>query len=107
MKRRSQEITACLMCFWRYQAGAGIGLSYVRSTHPASCELHRLTAFRRRNPEELRKFARWIAELKDILASEKKLKTVIVKELRDVRRNTRTRAAPRSSRTSRKSNLKT
>jgi DNA gyrase subunit A len=51
-------------------------------------QLHRLTQMEREKIiEELKLIQALIAELKDILASEKKLKTVIVKELREVQKD--------------------
>jgi DNA gyrase subunit A len=51
-------------------------------------QLHRLTQMEREKIiEELKLIQALIAELKEILASEKKLKTVIVKELREVQKD--------------------
>ena len=51
-------------------------------------QLHRLTQMEREKIiEELKQIQALIADLKEILASEKKLKTVIVKELREVQKD--------------------
>jgi len=69
------------------QADGGIGLSYVQIDAILELQLHRLT--RLSVGEILRELAEiraLIAELKSILASEKKLKGVIVTELREVQK---------------------
>src|SRR6202140_761106 len=69
------------------QAGAGIGLSYAQIDAILELQLHRLTRLSVDEIlKELAEIRALIAELKEILASEKKLKTVIVMELRDVQK---------------------
>src|ERR1700739_3781149 len=71
-------------------------------------QLHRLTQMEREKIiEELKTIQALIAELKEILASEQKLKGVIGREPREVQRDPPVRAALKSSRTSRRSSLKT
>src|SRR6202166_5151754 len=73
--------------FGATQAGAGIGLSNVQIDAILELQLHRLTRLSVDEIlKELAEIRALIAELKEILASEKKLKTVIVKELRDVQK---------------------
>src|SRR5215469_4873873 len=74
--------------FGAAQAGAGEGLSFVQIDAILELQLHRLT---RLSVDEILKeladIRALIAELKEILASEKKLKSVIVKELREVQKD--------------------
>jgi DNA gyrase subunit A len=73
--------------FGAAQAGAGIGLSYPQIDAILELQLHRLTRLSVDEIlKELAEIRALIAELKEILASEKKLKTVIVKELREIQK---------------------
>src|SRR6204780_5453996 len=73
--------------FGAAQAGAGIGLSYVQIDAILELQLHRLTRLSVDEIlKELAEIRALVAELKDILASEKKLKAVIVKELREIQK---------------------
>ena len=70
--------------FGAVQPGAGIGLSYAQIDAILELQLHRLTRLSVDEIlKELAEIRALIAELKDILASEKKLKAVIIKELRE------------------------
>src|SRR4029077_6151291 len=70
------------------QAGAGIGLSFVQIDAILELQLHRLTRLSVDEIlKELAEIRALITELKDILASEKKLKAVIVKELREIQKD--------------------
>jgi DNA gyrase subunit A len=73
--------------FGAVQPGAGIGLTYPQIDAILELQLHRLTRLSVDEIlKELAEIRALIAELKDILASEKKLKTVIVKELREIQK---------------------
>ncbi len=66
-------------------SGEGLGLSYIQIDAILELQLHRLTQLSVDEIlKELKEIRDRIAELKEILASEKKLKAVIVAELRDV-----------------------
>ncbi|HXJ16702.1 MAG TPA: DNA gyrase subunit A [Candidatus Polarisedimenticolia bacterium] len=66
-------------------SGEGLGLSYVQIDAILELQLHRLTQLSVDEIlKELAQIRERIAELKEILASDKKLKAVIVAELRDV-----------------------
>jgi DNA gyrase subunit A len=66
-------------------SGAGLGLSYLQIDAILELQLHRLTQLSVDEIlKELAQIRERIAELREILASEKKLKAVIVSELRDV-----------------------
>src|SRR5271167_3997733 len=66
-------------------SGEGLGLSYIQIDAILELQLHRLTQLSVDEIlKELAQIRERIAELKEILASEKKLKAVIVAELRDV-----------------------
>ena len=66
-------------------SGEGLGLSYIQIDAILELQLHRLTQLSVDEIlKELAQIRERIAELKEILASEKKLKSVIVAELRDV-----------------------
>ena len=74
--------------FGAAQAGAGIGLSYAQIDAILELQLHRLTRLSVDEIlKELAEIRALVAELKEILASEKKLKAVIVKELREVQKD--------------------
>jgi DNA gyrase subunit A len=74
--------------FGATQAGAGIGLSYAQIDAILELQLHRLTRLSVDEIlKELAEIRALVAELKEILASEKKLKAVIVKELREVQKD--------------------
>jgi len=74
--------------FGAAQAGAGIGLSYVQIDAILELQLHRLTRLSVDEIlKELAEIRALITELREILASEKKLKTVIVKELREIQKD--------------------
>src|ERR1700691_3007599 len=73
--------------FGATQAGAGIGLTYPQIDAILELQLHRLTRLSVGEIlKELAEIRALIAELKSILASEKKLKGVIVTELREVQK---------------------
>jgi DNA gyrase subunit A len=73
--------------FGATQAGAGIGLSYVQIDAILELQLHRLTRLSVDEIlKELAEIRALIGELREILASEKKLKAVIIKELREVQK---------------------
>ncbi len=66
-------------------SGDGLGLSYIQIDAILELQLHRLTQLSVDEIlKELAQIRERIAELQEILASEKKLKAVIVAELRDV-----------------------
>jgi DNA gyrase subunit A len=66
-------------------SGAGLGLSYIQIDAILELQLHRLTQLSVDDIlKELKDIRDRIAELREILASEKKLKAVIVAELREV-----------------------
>jgi DNA gyrase subunit A len=66
-------------------SGAGLGLSYIQIDAILELQLHRLTQLSVDDIlKELKEIRDRIAELREILASEKKLKAVIVAELREV-----------------------
>ena len=66
-------------------SGEGLGLSYIQIDAILELQLHRLTQLSVDEIlKELKEIRDKIAELKEILASEKKLKAVIVAELREV-----------------------
>ena len=66
-------------------SGAGLGLSYIQIDAILELQLHRLTQLSVDEIlKELKEIRDRIAELREILASEKKLKGVIVAELREV-----------------------
>ncbi|MFY9801676.1 MAG: DNA gyrase subunit A [Candidatus Acidiferrales bacterium] len=66
-------------------SGAGLGLSYIQIDAILELQLHRLTQLSVDEIlKELAQIRERIAELREILNSEKKLKAVIVAELRDV-----------------------
>jgi DNA gyrase subunit A len=66
-------------------SGAGLGLSYMQIDAILELQLHRLTQLSVDEIlKELKEIRDRIAELREILASEKKLKAVIVAELREV-----------------------
>jgi len=66
-------------------SGAGLGLSYIQIDAILELQLHRLTQLSVDDIlKELKEIRDRIAELREILASEKKLKAVIVLELREV-----------------------
>jgi DNA gyrase subunit A len=66
-------------------AGEGLGLSYIQIDAILELQLHRLTQLSVDEIlKELAQIRERIAELEEILASEKKLKSVIVAELREV-----------------------
>jgi len=66
-------------------SGEGFGLSYIQIDAILELQLHRLTQLSVDDIlKELGQIRERIAELKEILASEKKLKAVIIAELRDV-----------------------
>jgi DNA gyrase subunit A len=66
-------------------SGEGLGLSYIQIDAILELQLHRLTQLSVDEIlKELNQIRERIAELKEILASEKKLKGVIVAELREV-----------------------
>jgi len=66
-------------------SGEGLGLSYIQIDAILELQLHRLTQLSVDEIlKELKEIRDRIAELKEILASEKKLKAVIVAELREV-----------------------
>ena len=66
-------------------SGEGLGLSYVQIDAILELQLHRLTQLSVDEIlKELAQIRERIAELKEILASDKKLKAVIVVELRDI-----------------------
>ncbi|MGD0955772.1 MAG: DNA gyrase subunit A [Candidatus Acidiferrales bacterium] len=66
-------------------SGEGLGLSYIQIDAILELQLHRLTQLSVDEIlKELGQIRERIAELKEILASEKKLKAVIVAELREV-----------------------
>lgn len=68
--------------------GETVGLSYIQIDAILELQLHRLTQLSVDEIlKELAEIRSRIAELKEILASEKKLKAVIVAELRDVMKN--------------------
>jgi DNA gyrase subunit A len=74
--------------FGAAQAGAGEGLSFVQIDAILELQLHRLTRLSVDEIlKELEEIRALIAELKEILGSEKKLKSVIVKELREVQKD--------------------
>jgi DNA gyrase subunit A len=74
--------------FGAVQAGAGIGLSYVQIDAILELQLHRLTRLSVDEIlKELAEIRALIEELREILGSEKKLKTVIVKELREIQKD--------------------
>ncbi len=73
--------------FGATQAGAGIGLSYVQIDAILELQLHRLTRLSVDEIlKELAEIRALIDELKSILASEKKLKSVITTELREIQK---------------------
>jgi DNA gyrase subunit A len=66
-------------------SGAGLGLSFIQIDAILELQLHRLTQLSVDDIlKELKEIRDRIAELREILASEKKLKAVIVAELREV-----------------------
>jgi DNA gyrase subunit A len=66
-------------------SGAGLGLSYIQIDAILELQLHRLTQLSVDDIlKELKEIRDRIAELREILASEKKLKAVIITELREV-----------------------
>src|SRR5579864_6945237 len=68
-------------------AGEGMGLSYIQIDAILELQLHRLTQLSVDEIlKELGQIRERIAELEEILASEKKLKAVIIAELRDVQK---------------------
>src|SRR5665213_2364092 len=74
--------------FGAVQAGAGIGLSYVQIDAILELQLHRLTRLSVDEIlKELAEIRALIEELREILGSEKKLKAVIVKELREIQKD--------------------
>ncbi len=74
--------------FGATQAGAGIGLSYVQIDAILELQLHRLTRLSVDEIlKELAEIRSLITELREILGSERKLKGVIVKELREVQKD--------------------
>jgi DNA gyrase subunit A len=74
--------------FGATQAGAGIGLSYTQIDAILELQLHRLTRLSVDEIlKELAEIRALITELKEILGSEKKLKAVIVKELREIQKD--------------------
>jgi DNA gyrase subunit A len=74
--------------FGAVQAGAGIGLSYVQIDAILELQLHRLTRLSVDEIlKELAEIRALIDELREILGSEKKLKAVIVKELREIQKD--------------------
>ncbi|HWF12705.1 MAG TPA: DNA gyrase subunit A [Candidatus Acidoferrales bacterium] len=74
--------------FGAVQAGAGIGLSYVQIDAILELQLHRLTRLSVDEIlKELAEIRALITELREILASDKKLKAVIVKELREIQKD--------------------
>ncbi len=74
--------------FGAVQAGAGIGLSYVQIDAILELQLHRLTRLSVDEIlKELAEIRALIEELREILASEKKLKAVIIKELREIQKD--------------------
>ncbi len=74
--------------FGATQAGAGIGLSYVQIDAILELQLHRLTRLSVDEIlKELAEIRALITELREILASEKKLKAEIVKELREIQKD--------------------
>jgi DNA gyrase subunit A len=74
--------------FGAVQAGAGIGLSYVQIDAILELQLHRLTRLSVDEIlKELAEIRALINELREILGSEKKLKAVIVKELREIQKD--------------------
>ena len=69
----------------RHATGEGLGLSYIQIDAILELQLHRLTQLSVDEIlKELAQIRERIAELEEILASEKKLKAVIVAELREV-----------------------
>ncbi len=73
--------------FGAMQAGAGPGLSFVQIDAILELQLHRLTRLSVDEIlKELAEIRALIADLKEILASEKRLKAVIVKELREIQK---------------------
>src|SRR6202142_686339 len=73
--------------FGATQAGAGIGLSYVQIDAILELQLHRLTRLSVDEIlKELAEIRALIEELREIRGSEKKLKAVIIKELREVQK---------------------
>jgi DNA gyrase subunit A len=74
--------------FGAVQAGAGIGLSYVQIDAILELQLHRLTRLSVDEIlKELAEIRALIEELREILGSEKKLKAVIIKELREIQKD--------------------
>jgi DNA gyrase subunit A len=74
--------------FGAAEAGSGTGLSFAQIDAILELQLHRLTRLSVDEIlKELAEIRALIAELKEILASEKKLKGVIVKELREVQKD--------------------
>ena len=66
-------------------SGEGLGLSYIQIDAILELQLHRLTQLSVDDIlKELKEIRERIAELREILASEKKLKAVIVAELREI-----------------------
>jgi DNA gyrase subunit A len=73
--------------FGAVEADAGIGLSFAQIDAILELQLHRLTRLSVDEIlKELAQIRELITELRSILASEKKLKAVIVKELREVQK---------------------
>jgi DNA gyrase subunit A len=74
--------------FGATQPGAGIGLTYPQIDAILELQLHRLTRLSVDEIlKELAEIRALVTELKEILASEKKLKAVIVKELREIQKD--------------------
>jgi DNA gyrase subunit A len=74
--------------FGATQPGAGIGLTYPQIDAILELQLHRLTRLSVDEIlKELAEIRALVTELKDILASENKLKAVIVKELREIQKD--------------------
>jgi DNA gyrase subunit A len=74
--------------FGATQAGAGIGLTYPQIDAILELQLHRLTRLSVDEIlKELAEIRALIEELREILGSEKKLKAVIVKELREIQKD--------------------
>ena len=92
-----------------FQARPESGLSFAQIDAILELQLHRLTRLSVDEIlKELAEIRELIAELKSILASEKKLKAVIIDgAARDPESPTPILAAPRSSRASRRSSSKT
>ncbi len=84
---KSETLKGAKLDWKKYGLPVGTGLSYVQIDALLELQLHRLTRLSVDEIlKELAEIRAEIAELRSILASEKKLKTVIVSELREIQK---------------------